>query len=73
LIVELPALQAEGADRFNAIREACRSVAANLDDLLRFIMGVIPWSVPSGRCGDAALHGVAVFAGMLESHFLGFC
>jgi hydrophobe/amphiphile efflux-1 (HAE1) family protein len=74
LIVEFArALQAEGADRFNAIREACRlRLRPILMTSFAFIMGVIPLvrSVGAGAEMRRSM-GVAVFAGMLGVTFFG--
>jgi len=72
LIVEFArALQAEGADRFNAIREGLRlRLRPILMTSFAFIMGVIPLvrSVGAGAEMRRSM-GVAVFAGMLGVTF----
>jgi len=74
LIVEFAkAMQEEGADRFTAIREACRlRLRPILMTSFAFIMGVIPLVRSEGAGSEMRKSmGVAVFAGMLGVTFFG--
>lgn len=74
LIVEFAkALQEQGADRFTAVREACRlRLRPILMTSFAFIMGVIPLVRSEGAGAEMRKSmGVAVFAGMLGVTFFG--